>query len=275
MRKVSGIRLFLGLVGGALIPLGLTPAGASSANISHSYSTTASITAGSLVSLDPLHSNFVLPANISNGQQLLGVAVDINDSLLAVDASTNAGVVQVATSGTANTLVSTVNGAITVGDQISVSPFNGLGMKAGPGSHVIGLAQTGFDSKSSSTTTEAVTDKDGKNSQVLVGYVKLGIAIGTASTQGSDNQLNELQKVAKALTGHNVSTARAFMSMIIAVVAAAALITLIYASIYGGIISIGRNPLAKYAVFRSLATVLGMIAITGLIAGTAIFLLLR
>ena len=108
-----------------------------------------------------------------------------------------------------------------------------------------------------------------------MGYVKLGIAIGTASTQGSDNQLNELQKVAKALTGHNVSTARAFMSMIIAVVAAAALITLIYASIYGGIISIGRNPLAKYAVFRSLATVLGMIAITGLISGIAIFLLLR
>lgn len=275
MRKVSGIRLFLGLVGGALIPLGLTPAGASSANISHSYSTTASITAGSLVSLDPLHSNFVLPANTGNGQQLLGVAVDINDSLLAVDASTNAGVVQVATSGTANTLVSTVNGDITVGDQISVSPFNGLGMKAGPGSHVIGLAQTGFDSKSIGTKTEAVTDKSGKSSQVLVGYVKLGIAIGTASTQGSDNQLNELQKAAKAVTGHSVSTARAFISLTVAVVATAALITLIYASIYGGIISIGRNPLAKYAVFRSLASVFGMVAITGLIAGITIFLLLR
>ena len=258
----------------ALFILGLTPAGASSANISHSYNTSMSITNGSLVSLDPLHSNFVVPSNNDNGQQLLGVAVGINDSLLAVDPSTNNGVVQVATSGQANALVSNLNGDINVGDQIAVSPFSGVGMKAVPGAHVIGLAQTAFNS-SSSTTSEQVTDKRGNRNNLLVGYVKLGIAIGTASTQGSDQQLNDLQKAAKAISGHNVSTARAFISLIVAVVATATLITLIYASIYGGVISIGRNPLAKYAIFRSLISVLVMVLVTAAIAGLTIFFLLR
>ena len=276
MRKVRSIKILLGGFGVALfILIGLTPAGASSANISHSYSTSASIINGSLVSLDPLHSNFVVPANSGNGQQLLGVAVAINDSLLAVDPSNNSGVVQVATSGQANTLVSDVNGDINVGDQISVSPFNGVGMKASPGSHVIGLAQTAFSRASTATTAENVTDKSGKSTQVLVGYVKLGIAIGTASTQGSDQQLNQLQKAAKAISGHDVSTARAFISLLIAVVAIVALITLIYASIYGGVISIGRNPLAKYAVFRSLGSVMVMVILMASIAGTTIFFLLR
>jgi len=40
-------------------------------------------------------------------------------------------------------------------------------------------------------------------------------------------------------------------------------------------ISIGRNPLAKYAVFRTLGSVLAMAGLTALIAGLTIFFLLR
>ncbi len=50
-----------------------------------------------------------------------------------------------------------------------------------------------------------------------------------------------------------------------------ALITLIYASIYGSIVSIGRNPLAKYAVFRTLGSVLGLAALTAAISCLIIF----
>ena len=253
--------------------LTLTPASASSANISHSYSSTVNIPNGSLVSLDPKQSNYVEPSNSSNGTQLLGVSVASSDSLLAID-PTN-GQVQVATSGTVNALVSTLNGSINVGDQISVSPFNGIGMKAAPGSHVIGLAQTAFNDNTSGSTTQQITDKQGKSSQVFIGYVRLGIAIGTASTQGSDDQLNGLQKLSVGLTGHAVSTARVVISLVIAVVAFLALITLIYASIYGGIISIGRNPLAKYAIFRSVASVLGMVLLVAVVASLTIFFLLR
>jgi len=273
MRWARNLRLASGGLAAVLTLMALTPAGASSANISHSYSATQNVPNGSLVSLDPSKSNFVEPANSNNGTQLLGVAVASSDSLLAIDAS--AGQVQVATSGTANALVSTLNGVINVGDQISVSPFNGVGMKAAPGSHVIGLAQTSFNDNTVGSTTQQVTDKGGKQSNIFIGYARLGIAIGTASTAGADDNLNGLQKLAQAITGHAVSTARVIVSLIVAIVAFLALVTLIYASIYGGIISIGRNPLAKYAIFRSMASVLGMVLLVAVVASVAIFFLLR
>lgn len=273
MRKQGYLRLFVTGVGSALIVLGLAPAGASSANISHSYQATTSIPNGSIVSLAPQHSNYVEPANSDNGSRLLGVAVDGNDSLIAVDASP--GSVQVATSGNATTLASTLNGDINVGDQVAVSPFNGIGMKSLAGSRIIGLAQTALGSGSPGVSTEQVTDKNGKTSSVQVGYIRISIAIGTNATVLGDASLNSLQKVVKNITGRTVSTLRIMTSLAVALVALTALITLLYASIYGSIISIGRNPLAKYAVFRTLGSVLGLALVTAVISGFTIFLLLR
>lgn len=273
MRMTRGVRILAGGVWLLLIGFSLTPVGAASANISHSYKSKSSITDGSLVSLDSQLADAVQPANTSNAQQLLGIAVASNDSLLAVDASNS--LIQVATSGTASALVSTLNGPIVVGDQVSVSPFNGIGMKATPGSHVIGLAQTAFNANSSDAVSQQVTDKSGKATQLQLGYIRLGIAIGTASTQGSDANLNSLQKLAKSLTGHAVSTLRVMVSLAISLVAILALITLVYASVYGTIISIGRNPLAKYAIFRSLSSVISMVILIASIATVTIFLLLR
>lgn len=266
-------RLALNSLGLALLTIGFSSAVVFAATFSRAYDTTSSITNGSLVSLDPLHANSVVLANSANGPQLVGVAVAANDSLLAVDATSGSGKVQVATSGTANVLVSNVNGAISAGDQVSVSPFSGVGMKAVSGAQVIGLAQTAFNETTVGGTPERVTDKNGKTTQILVGYIKLNIAV-SSSTLG-DGQSNSFQKFAKSLTGHNVSTFRAVISFVVAVVATLALVVLIYASIYGGIISIGRNPLAKYAVFRSLASVLGMATLTASVASATIFLLLR
>lgn len=273
MRRVTDLRLLVGGVTTALICFGLTTASASSANISHSYSSSSDIQNGSLVSLDPSKSNFVVPANSGNGSQLFGVAVASNDSLLAIDPTS--GQVQVATSGTVNALVSTVNGDINVGDQVAVSPFNGIGMKSSPGEHVIGLAQTAFNQNTAGSNNQEVTDKSGHTSHIVVGFVRLGIAIGTASTQGSDSQLNGLQKLAKSLTGHATSTTRVVVSLVVAVVSFLCLITLIYASIYGGIISIGRNPLAKNSIFRSIFSVLGMVVLVAAVSSLTIYFLLR
>lgn len=256
-----------------LLLLSLSPASASSANISHSYYSENNIQNGSLVSLNSLHSNYVEPSNSSNGEQLLGVAVASNDSLLAVDPTQ--GEVQVATSGTANTLVSNINGSITVGDQISVSPLDGLGMKASPGEYVIGLAQTQFNASTPGAVTESIQDKAGKSTQIQVGYVRLGIAIGADATSGSENKLSGLQAITENLTGHVVSTARIVVSLIIAIVSFVALVTLIYASIYGGILSIGRNPLAKSAVFRSMGSVFGMVILIAAVASVTIVFLLK
>src|SRR5580700_1034792 len=196
MRRSHTLRLFVTGTIGFLIALGLSPVGASSANISHSYNATSNITDGSLVSLDPVHSGYVQPANNTNGARLLGVAVASNDSLLAVDATQ--GDIQVATSGTANALVSTIDGDIDVGDRIAVSPFNGIGMKSVPGSYDIGLAQTAFNSNSQNATTEQVTNKSGQQTRIQVGYVRLSIAIGVDNSSGGQSSLDALQKIVKS-----------------------------------------------------------------------------
>lgn len=274
MRQLRGLRLLAAGLGLSLLLVGvIVPAGASSANISHSYHATNSISDGSIVSLDKDQADYVEAANSDNGSRLLGVAVASDDSLLAVDAGS--GLTQVATSGNANTLVSTVNGPIKVGDQIAVSPFSGIGMKSVAGAHIIGLAQTAFDGTSDDAVSKQVTNKSGKTSEVKVGLVRISIAIGTDTSASSGPQLSSLQRLAKSLTGHTVSTARVVVSIVIALVAFIALVVLIYASIYGSIISIGRNPLAKFAVFRTLGSVLGMAALTAVVASFTIFLLLH
>jgi hypothetical protein len=274
MRRGRYLRVFLTGVGFILILLGLTSAGASSANISHSYQASTIIKNGSVVSLDPKRSNYVVPANTTNGGQLLGVVVVGNDSLIAVDPNLP-GRVQVATNGSATTLVSTLNGDIHVGDQIGISPFDGVGIKALPGSRVIGLAQTAFNADTPGATSKQITDKKGASSSVEVGYTQINIAIGTNATVLSAGNLNSLQKAAKTLTGHTVSTARVAISLAVALVALLALVTLIYASIYSSIVSIGRNPLAKYAVFRTLSSVLGLALLTATVACVTIFFLLK
>lgn len=272
MRKLRRLRLMLTGVGVVLVVFGLAQASASSANISHAYRSNSSIKNGSLVSLDSSRSDYIVPANVNNGAQLLGVAVVASDSLIAVNVAP--GTVQVATTGIASTLVSTLNGNIGVGDQVAVSPFNGVGMKASPGSRVIGLAQTAFNGGTSGATTEVVRTKDGQSRSVRVGYLRLNISIGTDATVLTTNT-NSLQKAVQNVTGHNVPTARIIISLTVAIIALLALITLIYASIYGSIVSIGRNPLAKYAVFRTLGSVLGLALLTAVVSGLTIYFLLR
>jgi hypothetical protein len=275
MRQLRHLRLLAVGTGITLMVLSLSPTNAASANISHSYSATGNIPNGSIVSLEPNQSGYVELANTSNASRLLGVALNSKDSLLAVDP--NSGSVQVAINGSVNTLVSTVNGNIKVGDQVSASPFNGIGMETSPGLRVIGIAQTAFAYNTPQSTTEQVKDKSGKAHQIKVGYIRLNIAVGTnsASGGGGSGKVNFLQRLIKSLTGRTISVIRILLSIMVAAISFISLITLIYASIYGSIVSIGRNPLAKHAVFRTLTSVMVMALLTIAIASVTIYYLLR
>ena len=268
------LKVILGCLGVALVVSYLVPVSAASANISHSFNTSTSIRDGSLVSLDPKKSDYVIPANTSNGKQLVGVVVISDDSLLAVDSGASTGRVQVATSGSVNSLVSTLNGNIKVGDAISVSFFNGVGAREIAGARVIGIAQTALNTTSDGAKQETITDTTGTSKQIAVGYVKLSISLN-ASSAGGGNDLNGLQRFAASLTGRTVSTLRIVISLVVTLVTFLALISLIYSSIYGGILSIGRNPLAKYAVFRTLLSVLGIAIAMSAVAAVLVYFLLH
>lgn len=246
---------------------------ASSANISHAYQSSTTFPNGSLVSLDAAQDNHILAANTATSNRLVGVVVGANDSLVAIDSATSS--VQVATSGIADVLVSDVNGTIKSGDQVAVSPFSGIGMKSEPGARLIGLAQSSLSSAESGAVSKPVADKDGKQRTLKVGFVQVSIAIGTAPIAGTEAQQNSLQQAAKTLTGHSVSTARIVVSSIIAIIAIIALVVLIYTSIYGTLVAIGRNPLAKRSIFQALFSIIGLVVLTSSVAMATIYLIIR
>lgn len=247
---------------------------AATPNLSNSYKSTSTITAGSLVSLDKTHSGYIVLANNQTNTDLIGVAVKSNQSLLAVNSGS--GNVQVALNGVANALVSTLNGNISVGDQVGVSPINGVGMKAEAGSRVIGNAQESFNSGSAGASTTQVTSKSGQTSTISIGFIPVVISISTApSAKGSGTSVNVIQRTANAIAGHSVSLLPLIISSIIAVLSLVSVVVLIYGTINGSLISIGRNPLAKPAIFESLAQVFGMITLIIIIALIAIYLILR
>jgi hypothetical protein len=261
----------LGVIAGLSFAVAISSS-ASAANLSRAYQSSSALPKGYLVSLVAGKKGYIEPANTNNSSRLLGIVVSSSDSLLEVG-GTN-GSEQVAITGSANALASSLNGYISPGDKISVSPFNGIGVKAVPGSEIIGTALTGLNGSSSGAARENVTDLSGKSSTLIVGYVKVSIAIG-ASALTSNSQENGLQRSFASLTGHVISTPRIIAALVVALATLVMLIVLMYASIYGSIISIGRNPLAKNAVLRSLTSVLGMAVMIFLIGALVVAFLLR
>ena len=272
MRTHRYLRLFATGLAIFLIGLNLANVGATSADISHAYHASGDIPSGSLVSLDKTKSNYVELSNTDNGTRLVGVAVAKNSSLLVLDPSS--GTLQVAISGTVNVIVSTLNGDINVGDQISPSPLNGVGMKSLPGSRVIGNAQSSLNATTQDSTSQDVSDKNGVKSHVKVGFVRINVAVGAAAANNLSS-LSSIEKLAANITGHPVSVVRIVLSVAVAMFALVALSVLVYGAIHSSIIAIGRNPLAQNSVFKTLISALAMGAITASLACVAIFVLLH
>lgn len=244
------------------------------ANISRSFSTADnSIVPGSLVSATSISSDAITLADTTNSQQLIGIAVPIDQSLLAIDASS--GKVQVAVSGAANVLVSTLGGNINNGDQVAVSPIRGIGMAAGPGMRTIGIAQEAFNSKTPGATTREIVDKNGRSKKIYIGLIPVAIVIGYVPLPDtSTGFLGQVGTFASAVAGHGVSVSQSILSFLIALVAIIALVALIYGAIHGSLISIGRNPLSRVSIYRSLAQIVIMALLIAITAVTIIYLIL-
>jgi hypothetical protein len=171
--------------------------------------------------------------------------------------------------------VSTVNGVIAKGDAVAVSPFSGIGMKAGKVSgYIIGRAQDDFSSRSAGAKSQQVTTKAGRAQTIAVGYVRVTIAPGYYANDSSAG-LTGLQRFVRSATGRTVSMTRIIISLVIGILTITTIIILTYAATYGSIISIGRNPLASRGVLHALRFVLLLALLSTLVAFILIYFLLR
>jgi hypothetical protein len=211
------------------------------------------ITAASLVSIVQNTSNTVELSKAGQGDRLAGVVS--NESLIQFSDSGSSGV-QVVTSGLTMALVSNLNGDVMAGDKITVSPIEGVGMRAAEPATIVGTAQTDLISAQSETKT--IKNSAGEDVQVRIGLiqVQVGVAFYTPDTAKDSSIVPSfLQELANKVRGRDVSPVRVLIAMLILLLLFLSVTVLLYSSIRSSIISIGRNPLSQSAVRKSLLQV--------------------
>jgi hypothetical protein len=243
-------------------------------SISNPYKTTTNIKPGSIVSLDIYQQNEVVAANTTNEQRLVGVTVSNQQSLLAVNNASNT--TQVVSNGISNTLVSTINGPISIGSQIAVSPLSGVGDNASVGSKIVGIAEAPFNSSTPGAISQNIYDSSKHLHKIYVGYTPVLIAInGNINTTSNGGFIDNLRNLVSDIAGHTISNTSLILICTITFITLVAIIVLIYGAITGGLISIGRNPLARGSILVSIGQIFLMVLIIAAISVTIIYFILH
>jgi len=176
-------------------------------------------------------------------------------------------------------IVSNQNGPIKAGDFIMISAISGVGMRADSktDTQVVGKAASNFNGTSNVIGSVEVSDTVGRKTTVSLGRIQLNAAIShnPLFAKNADYVPAGLAKIAQAVTDKPVSAARVYLGLVIIVVAAFIAGSTVFSGVRSGMISIGRNPLSKKSIIKSLIqTVMAglMIFIVGIFA---VYLLLK
>lgn len=234
---------------------------------------------GSIVQIDPKDSNRVLIATKQENKLIYGVVIDPHLLSLTISSIAFKHQVYVATTGSYNVMVSDEGGTIEPGDYITVSSINGVGMDVdGTGAQVIGQAVRAFDGKTDSTGKVDLKDKSGKTIKTVnlgVVPVNINIQVNPNKQSTKTNLPDFLERTGQAIADKPVSNAKLYISAAIVLLSVIVSLTIMYIGIRKGMISIGRNPLSKGAVYRGMAEVIisGMLILV--IGMFAVYLLLK
>ncbi len=241
-------------------------------SVSQSYTTETPLTVGSIVSLKKDTTDQVIASLSSNADNLLGVAITNDGSLLTLSNPKDKQV-QIATSGTVPVIVSDINGVIKHDDHITASPIAGVGMKATANVRIIGIAQG--DMKVTNEGKTDYTDKDGKKYSVQLGQVPTLVNVSYFFKEPDKSVIPPtIQNVANSLAGRQVSTVPILISGAIFLVTIIVVMSIIYSMIKSSIISIGRNPMSQSAVYRDLIQMSALVLAILSVALIAIYLVL-
>jgi len=250
---------------------------ASAQSVTQGYKSDTLLQNGMIVGLDPKDVTKVEPINSGQYSLLHGVVVNPSSSIILVgNNSTN---VYVSTSGRVSVMVNDQNGNINPGDYVALSSVSGIGDKAiVTDPLVLGKSVSAFNATDSAQQIGTVTVKDstGKTSSLHIGYVTIDIAIGKNPLIVTDNSLpSVLSRASNLVAGKIVSPVRVYVSILILAITAFVSGSLIYGGVRSSMISIGRNPLSKKVITRSLTQVVIVSLLVFLSGVFGVYLLLK
>ncbi len=254
------------------------PADLSSA-VPQSYNSDPAVQIGMIVRLKEKDPTTVQPLPASDFTHMLGIAIpNKNAAIVLTPEKTTHQQVLVATSGHYSVLVSNQNGPIKVGDYITISALAGIGMKAGEqDSQVVGRAAGSFSGTANVLGSIKLKDTLGHEVSVALGRVPIDMSIShnPLFQKTADYVPGFLAKAANTVANKPVSVARIYLSMAILFVISVLTGNMLYSGIRSGMIAVGRNPLSKKSIIKSLiqTVIAGLIVF---VAGVfAVYLLLK
>ncbi len=250
---------------------------ASAQSVTQGYKSDTLLQNGMIVGLDPRDVTKVEPINSGQYNLLHGVVVNPSSSIILVgNNSTN---VYVSTSGRVSVMVNDQNGNINPGDYVALSSVSGIGDKAiVTDPLVLGKSVSAFNATDSAQQIGTVTVKDstGQTSSLHIGYVTIDIAIGKNPLIVTDNSLpSVLSRASNLVAGKMVSPVRVYVSILVLAITAFVSGSLIYGGVRSSMISIGRNPLSKKVITRSLTQVVIVSLLVFLSGVFGVYLLLK
>lgn len=214
---------------------------------------------GMLVSLSS-NPGVVEPSSDKNAKALAGVI-----GTAATDLTIQEGQVAVQTDGVVQTLVSTLDGDIMVGDHISPSTLIGIGTKSVQAGWTVGIAQSSLSKDTAGAVKTTVMQSDGNSREVYVATIPVLINVNyhnpnpVAATTTEDTAIpKSIQKIADSIAGKRASVIAVLLAGLILIAGCAVGGYIIQSTIRNGIQSLARQPLARSAIIAGMSRTLAL-----------------
>jgi len=239
------------------------------ASITQGYRADSTLAIGTVVSIKRADNTSVEEATTENEGLLVGVAA--NSLASSIDLLPKASDVSVSSDGRAYILVTDYSGTIKTGDRLIISPVAGIAMKdtaQATNAKYLGIASEDFSSSSAQAKSISITNEKGVKKTYAAGLITATIQISTRDNSGLDTG-NYLTDVGSKIAGRPISLVQALAAAVVFTGAIILTGLIIYSSLRGSMIALGRNPLAKSSVLQGLSRIVAL-AIIILSVGVAL-----
>lgn len=244
-------------------------------SVTQGYSSDQPLQRGMIVKIKKDDSSKIEPVNTDTIEHIHGIVVDANDAPVTI--SSVGQKIFVASNGKYDVLVTDQNGPINSGDFITISAVPGIGMKADDKlAMIVGKSLGGFDG-SNAIGKAPLKENNGTSRSVNIGRVQMdiGIAPNPLVRPADSNLPGFLKKASEAIADKPVSAARVYLTLGIFLATSTIAGSILYAGVRSSFIAVGRNPLSKKSIMKSLMQVIltSLIIFTSGIFG--VYLLLK
>lgn len=272
-RIVAGLLAGIGLAVVAALPFACGTS-VSAQNVTQGYKADGTLQNGMVVRIKKGDPNTVQALSQSQETEMYGLVVSASDAPVSLS-SDDKSEVYVATFGQYPVLVNTQNGVIRAGDRLVISSYSGVAMKADTKHAVlIGKALQNFSDGSNAEGHVKLSD----GTTVAMGRVMVDIGVSRNPTYSGDvapGVPHVLVEIASAVTDKPLTALRLYASLGTIFVDFGLAGAILYSGIRTGMNSIGRNPLAKKSILKSLFSVILTALVVVFVGLIAVYLLLK